>query len=353
MLQLYRRRPRFVRGKPVSSDRTPLISVVAPCHNEEPNLEPLYWALSSALRSAEWTYELILVDDGSTDGTWPVISRIARNDSRVRGVRLARSFGQQAAILAGLKHARGDAVVTMDADLQHPPALIPVMARHWLAGKPVVLTRRTDSNDVGPFKRLTSAIFYRIFSGLTGVPMPAGTGEFRLIDRRVVDYLLGLREGEYFLRGLIGWTGFRSVTVPFHAAPRLAGQTKYSLRKMLRLAVSGVTAFSLTPLRIGTVLGLATAFLAFLELGYVLVQAARGHTVPGWASDVGVTTLLFGVQFILLGLIGEYLGRIYLAAKARPPFLIEETTGALDQLRSGSSDRRKSWRERRRRPMSP
>jgi dolichol-phosphate mannosyltransferase len=216
-----------------------------------------------------------------------------------------------------------------------------------------VLTRRTDSNDVGPFKRLTSAIFYRIFSGLTGVPMPAGTGEFRLIDRRVVDYLLGLREGEYFLRGLIGWTGFRSVTVPFHAAPRLAGQTKYSLRKMLRLAVSGVTAFSLTPLRIGTVLGLATAFLAFLELGYVLVQAARGHTVPGWASDVGVTTLLFGVQFILLGLIGEYLGRIYLAAKARPPFLIEETTGVLDQLRSGSSDRRKSWRERRRRPMSP
>ena len=334
-------------------DRPPLISVVAPCHNEEPNLEPLYWALSSALRSTEWIYELILVDDGSTDGTWPVISRIARNDSRVHGVRLARSFGQQAAILAGLKQARGDAVVTMDADLQHPPALIPVMARHWLAGKPVVLTRRTDSNDVGPFKRLTSAIFYRIFSGLTGVPMPAGTGEFRLIDRRVVDYLLGLREGEYFLRGLIGWTGFRSVTVPFHAAPRLAGQTKYSLRKMLRLAVSGVTAFSLTPLRIGTVLGLATAFLAFLELGYVLIQAGRGHTVPGWASDVGVTTLLFGVQFILLGLIGEYLGRIYLAAKARPPFLIEDTTGALDQLRTGSSERRKSWRERRRRPMSP
>jgi dolichol-phosphate mannosyltransferase len=316
-------------------------------------VEPLYRAISSHLRSVDWRYQLVLVDDGSTAGTWSAISRIARADSRVTGVRLTRSFGQQAAILAGLKQARGDAVVTMDADLQHPPALIPVMARHWLAGKPVVLTRRTDSNDVGPFKRLTSAIFYRIFSGLTGVPMPAGTGEFRLIDRRVVDYLLGLREGEYFLRGLIGWTGFRSVTVPFHAAPRLAGQTKYSLRKMLRLAVSGVTAFSLTPLRIGTVLGLATAFLAFLELGYVLIQAARGHTVPGWASDVGVTTLLFGVQFILLGLIGEYLGRIYLAAKARPPFLIEDTTGALDQLRTGSSERRKSWRERRRRPMSP
>ena len=183
--------------------------------------------------------------------------------------------------------------------------------------------------------------------------MPAGTGEFRLIDRRVVDYLLELREGEYFLRGLIGWTGFPSITVPFHAAPRLAGQTKYSLRKMLRLAVSGVTAFSLTPLRIGTVLGLATAGLALLELGYILLQVTRGHTVPGWASDVGVTTLLFAVQFILLGLIGEYLGRVYLAAKSRPPFLIEATTEASGQRRSGSSDRRKSRWERRRRPMSP
>jgi len=338
---------------PARADRPPLISVVAPCHNEEPNLEPLYWALSSALRSAQWTYELVLVDDGSTDGTWPVITRIAQSDSRVHGVRLARSFGQQAAILAGLKQARGDAAVTMDADLQHPPALIPVMARHWLAGKPVVLTRRSDSADVGRFKRLTSVLFYRIFSGLTGVPMPAGTGEFRLIDRRVVDYLLELREGEYFLRGLIGWTGFPSITVPFHAAPRLAGQTKYSLRKMLRLAVSGVTAFSLTPLRIGTVLGLATAGLALLELGYILLQVTRGHTVPGWASDVGVTTLLFAVQFILLGLIGEYLGRVYLAAKSRPPFLIEATTEASGQRRSGSSDRRKSRWERRRRPMSP
>jgi hypothetical protein len=141
--------------------------------------------------------------------------------------------------------------------------------------------------------------------------------------------------------------------VPFHAAPRLAGRTKYSLRKMLRLAVSGVTAFSLTPLRIGTVLGLATAFLAFVELGYVLIQVARGHTVPGWASDVGVTTLLFGVQFILLGLIGEYLGRVYLAAKSRPPYLVEATTDGSTQFRTWSSDRRKSLRERRRRPMSP
>jgi dolichol-phosphate mannosyltransferase len=240
----------------------------------------------------------------------------------------------------------------MDADLQHPPALIPVMVRHWLAGTPLVLTRRSDSADVGRFKRTTSALFYRIFSTLTGVPMAAGTGEFRLMGRQVVDYLLALQEGEYFLRGLIGWTGFRSVTLPFDAAPRHAGETKYSLRKMVRLAVSGVTAFSLTPLRIGTGLGLATACLAFLELGYVLMQAWRGRTVPGWASAVGVTTLLFGVQFILLGLIGEYLGRVYLASKSRPPFLVEATTDAPAQFRGVSSERRKSQWERRRSPRS-
>jgi dolichol-phosphate mannosyltransferase len=271
----------------------------------------------------------------------------------VRGLRLPRSFGQQAAILAGLEHATGQAVVTMDADLQHPPALIPELIRHWRAGAPIVLTRREDSADVGVFKRATSAMFYRIFSSVTGVPMAAGTGEFRLIDRRVVDYLLGLEEGEYFLRGLIAWTGFRTVTVPFHAAPRLTGETKYPVRTMLRLAVSGVTSFSLTPLRVGTVLGLLTALLAFLELAYVLVQAARGHTVPGWASDVGVTTLLFGVQFILLGLIGEYLGRVYLTAKGRPPFLVEDTTDAPDHSRSWSSDRRKVRSEPWRLPMSP
>jgi dolichol-phosphate mannosyltransferase len=221
----------------------------------------------------------------------------------------------------------------MDADLQHPPEVIPVLVRHWLRGTPVVLTRRSDSADVGALKRATSTIFYRIFSVVTGVPMAPGTGEFRLIDRRVVDYLLELQEGEYFLRGLVGWAGFRSVTVPFQAAPRLAGETKYPLRKMVRLAVSGVTAFSLTPLRVGTVVGLATAFLAFLELAYVLIQVARGQTVPGWASVVGVTTLLFGVQFVLLGLIGEYLGRVYLAAKRRPPFLVEATTSAPDLSR--------------------
>jgi glycosyltransferase involved in cell wall biosynthesis len=315
------------------SDRRPLVSVVAPCHNEAPNLEALHEAVTSHLGSTEWEYELVLVDDGSTDGSWPTICRIAQGDRRVHGVRLARSFGQQAAILAGLKLARGEAVVTMDADLQHPPAVIPVLVRHWLAGTPVVLTHRSDSADVGAFKRATSAVFYRIFSTLTGVPMAAGTGEFRLMDRHVVNYLLELQEGEYFLRGLIGWAGFRSVTVPFHAAPRLAGETKYSLRKMLRFAVSGVTAFSLTPLRIGTVVGLATALLAFLELVYVLVQVARGHTVPGWASVVGVTTLLFGVQFILLGLIGEYLGRVYLTAKHRPPFLVEDATDGPDRSR--------------------
>jgi dolichol-phosphate mannosyltransferase len=306
-------------------DQGPIISIVAPCHNEAATLSALHSAITECLQPTGLRYELVLVDDGSSDQTWTTIRRLADADRRVLGAQLTRSFGQQAALLAGLRLSRGDAVVTMDADLQHPPALIPTLIERWREGATVVLTQRIDSEGVSYFKRATSALFYRLFSALTKVDMAAGTGEFRLIDRRVVDSLLELREGEYFLRGLISWMGFDSVTVPYRAAPRLAGETKYTLRRMLRLAVSGLTAFSLTPLRIGTVVGLTTAGLAFMELGYVLVQSALGRTVPGWASAVGVTTLLFGVQFVLLGLIGEYLGRVYLAAKGRPPYVIRDT----------------------------
>ena len=306
-------------------DQGPTLSIVAPCHNEAATLEALHEAITDCLQPTGLRYELVLVDDGSTDQTWTTIRRLAHADDRVRGAQLTRSFGQQAALLAGLRLAGGDAVVTMDADLQHPPALIPTLVEHWRRGVSVVLTQRTDSEEVGYFKRATSSLFYRVFSALTKVDMAAGTGEFRLIDRRVVDNLLQLQEGEYFLRGLISWMGFESVTVPYRAAPRLAGETKYSLRRMLRLAVSGLTAFSLTPLRVGTVMGLTTAALAFMELGYVIAQRARGVTVPGWASAVGVTALLFGVQFVLLGLIGEYLGRVYLAVKGRPPYVIRDT----------------------------
>lgn len=303
----------------------PLISIVVPSHNEGDNLRSLRDAIVAALRTEPWGFELIIVDD-STDDTWRVIEELARDDSRVNGIRLARRFGQQAALVAGFRFARGQAVVTMDADLQHPPTLIPELVRHWRAGTPVVHTQRLDAEETGALQRLTSSWFYRAFSTLSGVPMNEGAGEFRLLDRRVVDYVVRMTEGEVFIRGIVSWLGFPSVTVPFRAAARQAGQSAYSFRRRWRLAAAAMISFSILPLRIGMLIGFVTAAISFLYLAYAFVIRIRGGAPPGWASIVSVTAFLFGVQFVLIGLLGEYIGRIHLATKQRPPFVVDRTT---------------------------
>jgi dolichol-phosphate mannosyltransferase len=304
----------------------PLISIVVPSHNEGENLRSLRDAIAEALHAEPWTFELIIVDD-STDETWRVIDQLARNDARVSGVRLARRFGQQAALVAGFRFARGEAVVTMDADLQHPPALIPELVRRWREGTAVVHTQRLDPEETGTLQRLTSTWFYRAFSALSGVPMSEGAGEFRLLDRRVVDYVVRMTEGEVFIRGIVSWLGFPSVTVPFRAAPRRAGQSAYSFRRRWRLAAAAMISFSILPLRIGMVVGFVTAAISFLYLAYAFVIRLRGGAPPGWASIVSITAFLFGVQFVLIGLLGEYIGRIHLATKQRPPFVVDRVTG--------------------------
>lgn len=304
----------------------PLVSIVIACHNEEAVIGPLVAELRRVLWTVDFEYEILLVDDGSRDRTWATIDRAAAEERNLRGVRLSRNFGQQAALLAGMSVSRGDAVVTMDADLQHPPALLPELVDRWRSGASVVLTKRTAASDSSRFKRQSSERFYEIFSRLTGVRLMHGSSDFRLLDRSVVDEILRLREGEFFLRGLIAWMGYRTVVIPYQAAARVAGTTKYTLRRMLRFASSGLVSFSVMPLRLGMILGLVTATAAFGELAYAVRQALLGRTVPGWASVVGVVTLLFGVQFILIGVIGEYLGRVHLTIKGRPPFLIEDVT---------------------------
>jgi polyisoprenyl-phosphate glycosyltransferase len=304
----------------------PLVSVVVPCQNEDASLDALYDATVAALVPAGWEFEIVLVDDGSSDRTWETICALAQRDSRVRGLRLTRNFGGQAATLAGLGAARGQAIVTMDADLQHPPGLIPTLVRHWLAGTPVVQTERRYSVETSRLKRAASRWFTRAFSSVTPVPMTSGSNDFRLLDRRVVRQLLQLDEGEYFLRGLINWMGFPTVVVPFEAPPRAAGVSKYSFAKLFRLGVTGLTAFSVTPLRVGIAVGLATAVLALLELAYGVIQHYRGIAVPGWSSIIVVVTFLFSVQFVLLGLIGDYLGRVYLMSKRRPPYVVSDRT---------------------------
>lgn len=304
----------------------PLISIVVPSHNEGENLRSLRDAIDDALRKEPWSFELIIVDD-STDQTWRVIDELARDDPRVSGVRLARRFGQQAALVAGFRFARGSAVVTMDADLQHPPALIPELVRRWREGAPVVHTQRLDAEETTALQRTTSAWFYRVFSALSGVPMSEGAGEFRLLDRRVVDYVVRMTEGEVFIRGIVSWLGFPSVTVPFRAAPRQAGHSAYSFRRRWRLAAAAMISFSILPLRIGMVIGFATAAISFLYLAYAFVVRLGGGAPPGWASIVSITAFLFGVQFVLIGLLGEYIGRIHLATKQRPPFVVDRVAG--------------------------
>jgi dolichol-phosphate mannosyltransferase len=306
----------------------PLLSVVIPAYYEEGNLHKLYEELFEALSSITDDWEILLVDDGSTDGTWTEIFSLHLKDARVRGARLSRNFGHQYALFAGLTRARGAAVVTMDADLQHPPAVIPQLVDEWRRGSKIVHTIRIDQESITWHKKFTSKIFYKIFSFLSGVEMSSGMADFRLLDRQVVDQLLQLKEGGLFLRGLVQWVGYQNTKVPFQCRDRFAGQSKYNFRKMLKFAWTGITSFSIIPLRLGIILGLFTSGFAFYQLLEALyTKFFTGKVVPGWTSLFGVMTLLFGVLFILIGVLGEYIGRILVEVRGRPKFIISEQVG--------------------------
>jgi glycosyltransferase involved in cell wall biosynthesis len=322
----------------------PQLSIVAPAFNEAANVDAFHAELEAVLDTVELPWELVLVDDGSRDGTWSKISALHERDPRVRGVRLSRNFGHQYALLAGLARARGAAVISMDADLQHPPRVIPRLVDEWRKGSRIVHTVRRDSGDETRFKRWSSRLFYRLFSFLSGTRLEAGMADFRLLDRQVLDGLLSFEEEGLFLRGLVHWVGYPSSSVEFDCEPRRAGRTSYTLSKMLAFAWTGVTSFSLVPLRLCIVLGLFTSAFAFEQLVEALYRKlVLGGTVPGWTQTMVVMSFLFGMLFIVLGIVGEYIGRILVEVRGRPRYLVSEEIGASDARgtwQSGGSGRR-------------
>jgi glycosyltransferase involved in cell wall biosynthesis len=302
-----------------SPDRR-LMSVVAPVFNEIGTIEEFHRRVGAALQGFD--YELVLVDDASTDGTSKRLRELADRDPRVRVVPLSRNFGHQAALTAGLDHARGNPVVMLDADLQDPPELIPEMVEHWRAGSDVVYAVRRQRAGETAFKRGTASLFYRLFSRVSTVDLQPESGDFRLLDRRPLDALLGMRERSRFLRGMTIWVGYRQTAIPYDRDPRFAGETKYTLRRMLRFSIDAMTAFSRTPLQLATYVGLAISSFAFVAIPVIVVLRLTGHYLAGFATLTIIVLALSGIQLVAIGILGEYLARVFDEVKARPLYVV-------------------------------
>jgi dolichol-phosphate mannosyltransferase len=300
-------------------------SIVAPIYNELENLPELYRRVKEVMDSTGENWELVLVDDGSSDGSTDAICELGRQDARVRPVIFARNFGHQIAITAGWDYARGDAVVTIDADLQDPPELILDMARKWKEGYEVVYAVRAEREGQSWFKLWTASLFYRIIYRITDVKIPLDTGDFRLMDRKVVDVLKQMRERHRFPRGMSAWVGFKQIGVEYKRAARLSGETKYPFRKMFRLALNAITSFSYFPLQVATFFGFASAGIAIVAIIPVIYLRMTGsQAFFGQATTLIAVLFLGGVQLISLGVLGEYIGRLYDEAKGRPLYIVRE-----------------------------
>lgn len=301
-----------------------LISIVAPVFNEAGGLEALVDELSRALdplQNLEW--ELIFIDDGSTDDTVAEVRSLIARSNRVRAIELSRRFGKEAALTAGLDAARGDAVIPIDADLQDPPSLIPAMVDQWLRGAEVVLARRRDRRTDSLAKRLTARGFYSLHRRLSHISIPENVGDFRLMDRAVVDAIKSLPERQRFMKGLFAWVGFRTCTIDYDRAPRHTGQSKFSGWRLWNLALEGFTSFSTVPLRVWTYIGLVGAATSFTYGAYIILRTLiHGADVPGYASLLVAVLFLGSLQLISIGMVGEYLGRIYMEAKQRPTYIV-------------------------------
>ncbi|HEU4700438.1 MAG TPA: glycosyltransferase family 2 protein [Gemmatimonadales bacterium] len=330
-----------------------LLSVVVPCYNEEAVLEVTHARLTAVLAGLEGlSYELLYVDDGSRDATGALLAGLAGRDAHVRVIRFSRNFGHQVAVTAGIEHARGDAVVLIDADLQDPPEVIAEFVAGWRAGYDVVYGVRTERAGETRFKLWTAKAFYRLINRLSETEIPLDTGDFRLMDRKVVDALVAMPERDRFVRGMVSWAGFRQQAVPYRRAERLAGDTKYPVGKMLRFALDGITSFSLTPLALASWAGFLTSGLALLGILYALVlRLFTPYYVTGWTALFIAVLFIGGIQLTALGIMGQYVGRIYREAKRRPLYLVQERLGFAPSVPAALEARPMEARPMEARPM--
>ncbi len=302
-----------------------IVSVVVPVFNEAEVISVFYDRATRALQALDGAeYEIVFIDDGSRDSSYAQLTQFAAANPRIQVIKFSRNFGHQIAISAGVDHARGDCVVIIDADLQDPPEVIADMVAQWRNGFDVVYGVRSDRAGETRFKLATASMFYKLLGRLTNIHIPPNVGDFRLMSRRVVEQLKGLREKDRFVRGLVSWVGFSQTGITYKRDARFAGETKYPFRKMLKFSLDGIASFSTLPLKIATWTGSAAAVLAVLYLLSVFVQKAMGYTVEGWATIMVAMLFMGSVQLICLGIIGEYLGRIFNEVKPRPMYVIEE-----------------------------
>lgn len=303
-------------------------SIVVPVYNEELVVEESYKRLKQVMDSTNEPYELIFVNDGSRDKTAELVSGLCDRDKNVRLINFSRNFGHQTAITAGMDNSSGQAVVVIDADLQDPPEVILDMIAKWKEGYDVVYGQRLKRKGETFFKKVTAKLFYRLLSSMTSVDIPVDTGDFRLIDRKVCDVMSSLTEKNRYVRGLVSWVGFKQTAVTYVRDERFAGETKYPLKKMLKFAMDGITTFSYKPLKISTYVGFLVSILSFIYLIVVLcLKLFTDTTVSGWASTLAVSLIFNGVILMMLGIIGEYIGRIYDETKNRPLYIIREKKG--------------------------
>ena len=304
----------------------PFISVIVPAFNEEQNLPILADRLKSALSSYP-AFELIFVDDGSTDGTLNIIRQLHSQDEKINYISLSRNFGHQAALKSGLDSSNGDCAIMMDADLQHPPELIPELIAKWQEGSDIVLTVRKPDKQASFFYRWASSIFYKLMNTISDVEISQGSADFRLLDRSAVNVIKAIKEPSPFLRGIIPWIGFKVQSIPYEPAKRHAGKSKYSTRQMMTLAISGITSFSIKPLQISTYLGLITSVFSFFYALYAIgTKLFTDRVIPGWTSVLVSILFIGGAQLIILGIIGQYLGMLFQESKKRPGYIVAETS---------------------------